>query len=52
MAKPDGQLLAAPEPMSMAKNVKVTGQEQNHKNNQDACGDENPLVFIGHVLKV
>jgi hypothetical protein len=44
--------LAMPEAMRMAKNVKVTGQEQNNKNNQDACGDENPLVFIGHVLKV
>jgi hypothetical protein len=44
--------LATPEPMSMAKNVKVAGQEQNHENNQNACGHKNPLVFIGHVLKV
>ena len=43
--------LAAPEVMRMAKNVKVTGQEQNHENNQEACGHENPLVFIGHNLR-
>ena len=43
--------LPAPEGMSMAKNVKVTGQEQNYETHQDACGHKNPLVFIGHVLK-
>ena len=42
--------LATPEPMGMAKNVKVAGQEQNDENNQDACGHKNPLVFIGHDL--
>jgi|HubBroStandDraft_5_1064220.scaffolds.fasta_scaffold00822_10 hypothetical protein len=44
--------LAAPEVMTMAENVKVTGQEQNHENNQDACDQKNPLVFSSHVFKV
>jgi hypothetical protein len=39
--------LSAPE-VRMVKNMEVTGQEQNHENNQDACGHKNPLVFIGH----
>jgi hypothetical protein len=43
--------LAAPEVVSMAKDVKVTGQEQSNENNQGGCGHKNPFVFSGHVLR-
>jgi hypothetical protein len=35
----------------MAKNVEVAGQKQSNENNQDACGHENPFVFISHDLR-